>query len=174
MRTQKTIGVVHKKGDEEAYCRACGDRFTTYPCYIKDGRGKYCSKECGYGALRKSPKGTKICSKCKEVKPHEEFYKNRTKFDGFTTECKICVKQQSLERSQLKRKQIIHEMGLECAICKTQNPDYRFFDLDHIIPLSKLADSKRHYDYKDRGNLQVLCPNCHRGKTMQDMGWRAL
>lgn len=29
-----------------AKCRNCGKKFGTYPCKIKDGRGRYCSKSC--------------------------------------------------------------------------------------------------------------------------------
>lgn len=32
----------------------------------------------------------KLCFKCKREKPHSEFYKNRTREDGLTDECKEC------------------------------------------------------------------------------------
>lgn len=35
---------------------------------------------------------TKKCSKCKEIKPLSEFYKNRSKKDGYHFDCKICQK----------------------------------------------------------------------------------
>ncbi|MCC2632177.1 MAG: hypothetical protein K0S48_63 [Ramlibacter sp.] len=36
--------------------------------------------------------GAKRCTKCKEFKALGEFYKNRAKPDGLTTECKPCVR----------------------------------------------------------------------------------
>jgi hypothetical protein len=38
------------------------------------------------------PNLTKQCSKCKEAKNLTEFYKNRSKRDGHTGECKACCK----------------------------------------------------------------------------------
>ena len=35
---------------------------------------------------------TKQCSKCNEVKPLAEFYKDKSKNDGYRTECKSCKK----------------------------------------------------------------------------------
>jgi hypothetical protein len=37
----------------------------------------------------------KKCSKCKEIKTLNEFYKDKHKVDGITSNCKICVKQGS-------------------------------------------------------------------------------
>lgn len=34
----------------------------------------------------------KKCSCCKEIKELSEFYKNKSKYDGLTTECKKCIK----------------------------------------------------------------------------------
>ncbi len=33
---------------------------------------------------------TKICSKCREEKPLEEFYKNENRSTGYATYCKKC------------------------------------------------------------------------------------
>jgi hypothetical protein len=35
---------------------------------------------------------TKVCNKCKKEKPISEFYKNRTMRDGYTSQCKECIK----------------------------------------------------------------------------------
>jgi hypothetical protein len=40
----------------------------------------------------------KKCTKCKEVKRAVEFYKNKSKHDGFSTECKECSNKISKER----------------------------------------------------------------------------
>ena len=44
---------MHGRGSAKAICKLCSKIFKTYPCYLKDGRAKYCTKECGYTALTK-------------------------------------------------------------------------------------------------------------------------
>lgn len=152
-------------------CLVCETPFYTYPSYIKDGRGKYCSKECGYSSLRKSPVGTKICTKCKEVKKLDCFHNNVAKFDGLSTECKPCIKRINHARHGGSRKKFIESKGSRCCRCGTEKDDYRFFDIDHIEPLFKTGDKRIQYDFNKQANLQVLCPNCHREKTMKDRKW---
>ncbi len=46
----------------------------------------------------------KKCSKCKEIKPLNEFHKDRTRKDGYQYECKICRRQYYEEhREELKQ-----------------------------------------------------------------------
>lgn len=52
--------------------------------------------------------------------------------------------------------------GWSCSHCGTQSDDFRFFDVDHITPRSKKGHGRR-------ANLQILCPNCHRRKTIIDL-----
>ena len=42
----------------------------------------------------------KVCSKCQETKPIEEFYRDRTKVDGRHTVCKCCADQTRRNRYQ--------------------------------------------------------------------------
>lgn len=58
-------------------------------------------------------------------------------------------------------------VGWTCTKCSLQHPDASFFDLDHVVPSAKLGIRSQ-----DRGNLQVLCPNCHRLKSLVDNGHR--
>lgn len=37
-------------------------------------------------------KGYKLCSRCKNIKPESEFYKNKSKEDGYSHNCKECGK----------------------------------------------------------------------------------
>lgn len=53
-------------------------------------------------------------------------------------------------------------LGWDCSKCGLHSPDFRFFDVDHITPRSKHGHGRR-------DNLQILCPNCHRSKTIADL-----
>ena len=61
----------------------------------------------------------------------------------------------------------IGNIGWTCQKCATYCGDHRFFDIDHILPRHKKGGSRRN-------NLQVLCPNCHRKKTLIDVWDRTL
>lgn len=54
------------------------------------------------------------------------------------------------------------EDGLyRCKVCGLADPVYLLFDVDHIIPKSQGGTDARE-------NLQLLCPTCHRRKTIAD------
>jgi 5-methylcytosine-specific restriction endonuclease McrA len=55
-----------------------------------------------------------------------------------------------------------HKAG-KCQSCGWKPPLRAALDLDHIIPRSKGGSD-------DPTNLQTLCPNCHRLKTLRDRG----
>lgn len=65
------------------------------------------------------------------------------------------------------RYQFILAKGKKCEKCGIENENLSFFDVDHITPLKRksLYPSVR-YQEKDKHNFQVLCPNCHRLKTI--------
>lgn len=63
--------------------------------------------------------------------------------------------------------QALAHIGWACNVCFIQSDDARFFDIDHIVPCSVIG--KR--TIRDRNNLQLLCPNCHRCKTLQLESW---
>lgn len=166
---------MHKrlKGNTKTDCKTCDKEFTTFASYIKDGRGKYCSVECGRSALRRYPEGMKKCSKCKVIfeKNKENFMPNRSKYDGFSTECRPCAKENLLNNTLGAKRRFIESRGSKCAKCGLVNQDTRFFDIDHITPVFVSGIKRKQYSYKDADNLQILCPNCHRRKTMTERGW---
>lgn len=112
------------------------------------------------------------CWICKELKPldADTFYHNKNKPDGCGTECKECHKRKGQERRTARRRLFIESRGNMCARCGLKHEDFKFFDLDHIVPLND-TKSPRGWRNDNGDNLQVLCPNCHRVKTMQDMEW---
>ena len=40
--------VVNREVNMERFCLECGNAFSTFPCWIRKGGGKYCSKECAF------------------------------------------------------------------------------------------------------------------------------
>lgn len=46
----------------------------------------------------------KRCSQCKETKSFTEFYKNRSRYDGFQNTCKKCYKQNCINNKESRRK----------------------------------------------------------------------
>lgn len=52
-------------------------------------------------------------------------------------------------------------IGWECKQCGVSHRHWHMFDIDHITPRAAGGSNKRH-------NLQILCPTCHRIKTMAE------
>lgn len=160
-----------KSGSVPVVCQFCGDQFKTYQCYINDGRGKYCSSKCGYASTRKYPDGYKRCSRCKQILGKTNFGINNHHHDGLSTECRPCAKQINIKMTIGKKQAFISSRGNLCAKCGVYNPDHRFFDIDHIIPVFVSGKKRVQYNYSNPDELQILCPNCHRLKTIVDRKW---
>lgn len=83
-------------------CLVCGKEFTTYPCYKKLGRGKYCSQKCSSksqitGESRKCLAcGKKFHAFQSQIKRGNAKYCSRKCFNvsriGKTKKCPICNK----------------------------------------------------------------------------------
>jgi len=56
------------------------------------------------------------------------------------------------------RKQILIEQDYTCQVCGLREPD--IMEVNHKLEKSDYPELAR-----DRNNLEVLCPNCHRRKT---------
>lgn len=75
-----------------------------------------------------------------------------------------------LKRDSIKRIRDMNELsglptwnvGWKCSRCTETSFDHRFFDLDHRLPRHKKGSNRKE-------NLQILCPNCHRRKTLCDL-----
>lgn len=52
-------------------------------------------------------------------------------------------------------------IGWDCFGCSLHSDDFRFFDVDHI-------KTRKHGGPNHVHNYQILCPNCHRIKTIAD------
>jgi hypothetical protein len=112
----------------------------------------------------------KICSKCKELKPLSEYYKNIRKGRRVKEEshCKSCssarkkryrLENKELIRAQNKRRNpgwdinrynlLLEQQGNRCAICKTDKPGLSDWSCDH-----------NHTTLQPRG---LLCVQCNAG-----------
>jgi|SaaInlV_125m_DNA_1040241.scaffolds.fasta_scaffold03207_5 5-methylcytosine-specific restriction endonuclease McrA len=58
--------------------------------------------------------------------------------------------------SQADKKKVAYQQNYECNLCHVLLPPT--YEIDHITPLFKGGGNKL-------GNLQALCPGCHRNKT---------
>jgi hypothetical protein len=112
----------------------------------------------------------KICSSCKEAKYLKDFSKNKSRPDGYHTQCKLCrSKYKPSEESRKKNTERLRiwnrfkatgftqedfesklsEQGGKCAICGTTDSGSMAFHADH--------------DHKTGQKRGVLCHKCNTG-----------
>jgi len=147
-------------------CEVCGKEKIVPPSTYKRGH-RFCSRICMGLKMRKYGDGNKKCSKCKKIMPLESFYKNRSNRDKHSTECIDCC----CQKSRLKRKtrnEFIIKNGLKCSKCGLKYSDADFFEIDHIIPVSVSKTKRKVICSEDISNIQILCPNCHKIKTLEE------
>ena len=109
--------------------------------------------------------GKRRCIKCKVVfdLTSKNFPRSKGVKGDFRYNCVRCHNNNRLD--------IIQSKNFKCENCGIYNSNASFFDVDHVIPLQKLGLSKvrrkgNHFIYSEK--IQVLCPNCHRIKTLQN------
>lgn len=159
------------RGKTPTKCVACDKEFTDFLSSIKSGKAKYCTRKCGYNALIRYG-GKKKCTVCKALfeKNNNNFYKNRSTGDGLSTECISCLKNLSRKRTDIRKEFILSKGGC-CNKCGITNDILSFFEVDHIIPDYYFRQERKYrkpFTLNDAHNLQVLCPNCHKLKTLED------
>lgn len=129
---------------------------------------------------------TKICYRCKKIKPITEFHKNKNSKDGFYCYCKECCSElckeyyknskdyrEERKKYSKKRKQkinkIIKEIKLKsgCKICGYNKcPDA--LEFHHINPevkenkLCRIKSCNKEKILNLISKCQILCANCHR------------
>jgi len=113
------------------------------------------------------------CYVCGIVKDLNEknFCKSKRKKDlWFKYECKVCAfKRLKKNYAYNLKKRLIIKAGYRCERCGLRKKNLMFFDIDHIVPRRRRTlKEPSNIKIKDISNLQVLCPNCHRLKTIED------
>lgn len=134
----------------------------------------------------------KACSKCQEVKPLEDFAKNRRTADGRQNQCRICHRladkalyNKGEGRKQAivaNRKQAVRENRIRireyllthpCVDCGNDDP--RVLEFDHVAGKKHKAIAQMHaYSWNtlqaEIAKCEVRCANCHRLKTVDQFG----
>lgn len=116
--------------------------------------------------------GMKECSKCKEIKPVEEFSKNppSTKSrDGYRSWCKECRKTEAQE----KRDWINTFKQVPCTDCGRKYPPI-LMDFDHVpekgIKIDIVMRLGKKKALEEIAKCEVVCPTCHRIRTVTRLG----
>lgn len=113
--------------------------------------------------------GKRKCYLCQKILDlnSDNFYRSKKSGQvGFVSECKKCRRKWNYRF----RQRIIKERGFSCEKCGLKNTNYSFFDIDHIIPILRRTNKieKVYLKKGDEDKIMVLCPNCHRLKTIAD------
>lgn len=150
---------------EVKLCKTCGKEFETYY------KGIYCSDEC-YRLFRWRNNDGK-CKLCGKI----------AKFRYCSSECRrdfwnkndyhLNRKYRMWERKMA----LIKELGGRCSSC--EEDDFRLLEINHIDRSKKVQPKHRCYTMWNRlrewgnnkSNLQLLCANCHRRHTWEQMGY---
>jgi hypothetical protein len=133
----------------------------------------------------------KRCSMCGQVKPLEEFHRNRTKKDGLQLRCRTCnietnkrwyrenpdVRERRMdEQARVLRRTRHREIWAylcehPCVDCGESDPIVLEFDhlRDKVANISKLASTKRPWKVilEEIAKCEVVCANCHRRRTAE-------
>lgn len=126
----------------QAYCRECSAEY-------------YRQRQAAKGrTVRENvpvPRGSKRCPRCREVKPHDQWERNKSSSDGWASYCRPCRAERNQE-SRLKR-----HYGLTVA-----QRDAMIKEQFGICPIC-LEPGPKHVDHDhDTGKVRgVLCFSCN-------------
>jgi len=161
-----------KKNRVSFNCEYCGKEFDVpfSETYRRKAGVKFCSTTC-YHASRWGHTGT--CANCGN--PAETKFCSPDCQKDFWN--KKGYELQKKRRNWERKLALIRELGGKCAGCGIE--DIRVLDIHHIDQTTKVTPQKRSYNWTRRfadweantGNLEVLCANCHRVHTWEQMGY---
>lgn len=70
----------------------------------------------------------KKCNKCGEIKPYEEFHRNKNSKGGFNTVCKSCCKKKDADRYKRKREDILKQKKEYYSSPEAKRRQLEYFD----------------------------------------------
>lgn len=125
----------------------------------------------------------KTCPRCKLSKPLTEWYNNKARKNGLSTECKACCAERRKvwysknsskfhaylgDKRRNNKKKLIEYYGGKCADCGQSFPDC-VYDFHHLDPSTKDKDFGKMVTYSWAriekeiiDKCVMLCSNCHR------------
>ncbi len=130
------------------------------------------------------------CYICEEIKSSDDFYKNRAKKSGLSSECKLCSAAKSREwykrnrkyRLALNKKQADKTRKLYLEYLKTHpcidcgendpvvlEPDHignKTYNISHLV-----LNFSWTRVLEELENCVIRCSNCHKRKTAKEQGW---
>lgn len=182
----------------ETKCKSCHKKFHTKISVIKKGKGKFCSRLCFGKWLSKIKKlklwgvNDKSFNKKRLLdirKKHSERMKGKIPFNkgkkmsekqrlflsNYWMGRRIGEKHPKWKGGKWLywRKQVLLRDDFTCKECGLK--DELIMDIDHIKPIGmnliERREIERNKDIELNGinNLQTLCPNCHKRKTLTDI-----
>jgi hypothetical protein len=154
-------------------CERCGKPFKAYPSRLKKGYARFCSTSC-YIAHRWNSNGE--CRNCGQ--PSSTRFCSLKCQKNFWNKDKSAYSRKKL-RMWNRKKELILSLGSKCSRCGLDDP--RVLDINHIDRAKKLHAKTGKYSWNRRfkdwehnkGNIELLCANCHRIHTWEQMGYAA-
>lgn len=123
--------------------------------------------------LTLGPTGPSYSKRCLHHGVHSRWsIRQRTDKPGRRSICLLCEADSDYRRGRSgnarwrdRARKAAGPGPYRCEHCPFMDADLSMFDLDHITP--------RHAGGPDTpDNLQLLCPTCHRRKTLTDGSWK--
>jgi hypothetical protein len=139
-------------------CQQCGTKFSTYPAWIRNGRGKHCSKKCG--AIAQTGPARKEASHGYVLIKMPEHHRSNTW--GFVYE-HIVIAEKKLGR-KLRRGEEVHHKNHIRSDNRPENLDVLESKSEH----RKLHAVERIKEHGGDPDLHKICSHCKRLKLRTD------
>ena len=107
----------------------------------------------------------KECSKCKQQKPFDQFYRNKGTKDGFGSWCKACDTDFKRAQRKEQKKLLVEANGGKCSRCGYARCltalEFHHPNQDKENDVSSLGHSLDKA-IKESQKCSLVCANCHR------------
>ena len=112
---------------------------------------------------------SKVCTKCAEEKPLDQFSCNKNHPGGHEYQCKECAAKEQVERRTKKKLELLKYKGNKCSDCGFDDVQrLEVFEFHHRDPrekdfaLGRDLNRSMRYLKKEADKCVLLCANCHR------------